>query len=107
MAFVSPTYRLTDLPSYRLRSRYLFAVEELDLIADLEIVEIIQTQTTLVTGRDFPDVVLEALEGFHRPLVDHGATAQHAGAAGTADPSIEHVESSDHIAAWQLERLTH
>src|SRR5215217_5977092 len=67
--------RLAVLPSARLRSRYLFAVEELDLIADLEIVEAVQTQTALVAGRHFADVILEALEGLHRALVDHGATA--------------------------------
>src|SRR5215218_9516359 len=49
---------LTDLPSYRLRSRYLFAVEELHLIADLEIVEAVQAQAALVAGRNLADVIL-------------------------------------------------
>src|SRR6187200_2679477 len=60
---------------------YLFAVEELDLVADLEIIEAFQAQAALVAGRHLADVILEALEGLHRPLVDHGAAAQHAGAA--------------------------
>src|SRR3954453_12180138 len=99
MTFVPPTYRLTDLPSNRLRPRYLFAVEELDLIADLEIVEALQAQAALIAGRHFSNIVLEALEGLHCPLVDHGAATQHPGAAVAGDPAVEHVEPGDHVAA--------
>src|SRR5215213_9668304 len=99
--------RLAVSPSIRLRASYLFTVEELDLIADLEIVEALQAQAALITGRHFSDIVLEALEGLHRPLVDHGATAQHPGATVAGDPTIEHVEPGDHVTARQLEGLAH
>src|SRR5215207_9559029 len=99
--------RLLDFSPSRLRASYLFTVEELDLIADLEIVEAVQTEATLVACRHFADVVLEALEGLHRPLVDHGAAAQHPGAAVAGDPAVEHVESGDHVAARQLEGFAH
>src|SRR5215203_3735699 len=48
--------RLPDFSPSRLRASYLFAVEELDLIADLEIVEAVQAETALVTSRHFADV---------------------------------------------------
>src|SRR5262249_31382535 len=62
--------RLAALLPPRLGPRYLFPVEELDLVADLEVVEVVQAETALVAGRHFPHVLLEALERLDRPFVD-------------------------------------
>src|SRR3954452_10651307 len=40
----------------------LFAVIELNLVLHLQIVEALEAEAALIAGRDFPDVVLEALE---------------------------------------------
>src|SRR5512139_3167837 len=50
----------------------------LDLVADLDVVEVLDPQPALVPLEDLLDVVLEPLEGGEFPLVDHHAVPQQA-----------------------------
>ena len=53
-------------------------LEDLELVADLEVVEVLERQAALEAGLDLAHVVLEALERVELAVVDHDVVAQHA-----------------------------
>src|SRR5690606_37328249 len=88
----------------RLGPRHFLAMEELDLVAHLDVVETVQAKATLVAGRNFADIVLEALERADTTLEHHRTTAKHAGTGVPVDLAVEHVEPGDDLVARKLER---
>jgi hypothetical protein len=73
-------------------------MEELELIADLQVIERLETEPAFVTLGDLAHIVLEPFERADAAFVDNRAVAQDASARVPGDLSVEDVESGHHVA---------
>src|SRR5690606_30800241 len=74
----------------------LLEFDRLDLIADLDVVELAQTDTGLEVGLDLGDVVLEAAQALDRETVgEHDAVADDARLRVSRDRSTAHDDTGD------------
>src|SRR4051812_38071913 len=89
------------------RSRDLLLPIALEDIADLDVVEILNTDTALEAFAHFLHVVLEATERRDSAVVDLDAVAHDANAASAVDDAVPHRASSDDAHARHLEQLAH
>src|SRR5690606_4533247 len=87
-----PTRRSSDLSE---RARNLRDLEDLELVADLDVVVALQGQAALEALLDLADVVLEALERVELPGPDDGVVAQQAHMGATAHRALEHHAPGD------------
>src|SRR5687768_16689034 len=77
----------------------------LEHIADLDIVEILHTDTALEALADFLDIVLEASERSDRPIVDLHSIANHAYATLAVDDPAPNRAAGNDTHARNLEQL--
>src|SRR5690606_41371178 len=86
-----PTRRSSDLSE---RARNLRDLEDLELVADLDVVVALQGQAALEALLDLADVVLEALERVELPGPDDGVVAQQAQDRKSTRLNSSHVKIS-------------
>src|SRR5215203_3878352 len=87
--------------------RDLDDLEELEDVALLDIVEVLDADPALEALADRADVVLEAPERGDVPLVDHGPVAHHAHAVVAEDLTSGHVAASDRAGVRDPEDRAH
>src|SRR5688572_8318108 len=87
------------------RPRHFFLAEAFDHVADLDVVEVLDADTTLVSLLHFFHVVLEAAQGGDGTGVDLDAIADHADASLTSDDAVAHAAAGDGADARDLEDL--
>src|SRR4029450_10871791 len=94
------------IPRPSQRARYLYDFVDFELIADFQIVEILEREAAFESGLDLADVVLEAFERVQLPVVYHDIVAQqaHLGVASTHD-ALDDVTARHGAHAGNLERL--
>src|SRR5512133_1755069 len=67
-----------------------------DLVAFLDVLEVVQADAALVAGRDRAGVILEAAQGSDPPVVDDHAVADQAGLGPAGDLTRGDVRPGDH-----------
>src|SRR5215211_7307917 len=76
-----------------------------DLVAFLDVLEVVQADAALVAGRDRADVLLEAAQGADPAVVDDHAVADQAGPGPAGDLARGDVRPGDHADPRHPERL--
>src|ERR671915_306048 len=68
---------------------------DLELVAFLDVREVLEHDATLEAGRDLPDVVLQAPQRGDLAVVDDGAVAHQADLGTARDSAVGHVRAGD------------
>ena len=75
------------------RSGFFHHFEGFDNVADLDVVEVFETDAALEVADHFAGIVLMTLEGSDLAGVDHHAVAQEAGKSGTGELAVSTTPS--------------
>src|SRR5208283_1447709 len=105
-AACAPEFQFPDLPALLAAggpaalacgfcSTDLLDVETLQNVAHLHVVKIGDSQAAFITGADFADVILEALQGAEFRGIDQRSISQHAHLCVPLHNPIEHVAARD------------
>src|SRR6266478_3792077 len=110
---MGPRFRGDDEPCAwprrpRLQStRYLDYFVDLELVALLHVVEVLQRQAALETSLDLAHIVLEALERVELAVEDDDVVTQQPDLGSAAHHPLEHVTAGDRADLRNLVNLAH
>src|SRR5690625_4409235 len=89
------------------RARYFLDVEDLDLVADTNVIVVFHADTTLGAAAYFVDVVLEAAQRFQLTFEDHHVVAQYPNGLVAIDGALEHDTAGHRTELRRTEHIAH